>query len=189
MAAPHPNGAPIGQEGLWRTETSPDIYQQAEGQMEGSQRIYRPRTMAVPSSKSQHLNHVVRSGPGGGGGGYNTMTRGRPQVRQPPPQSPRYTIVYSVRGRSSETIVHPEVSRRPPPAPSSGNATQSRNSKMRYIRNRSRSRESSAPHNSSLSPADRDLLQAVQSGVEKRQRAVRLSMYQVPDDDDDDWRI
>ena len=217
LTSAHPNGSfTSGQDGLWRAETSPDIYSQAaDGPTQGgSQRIYRPRTMAVPSSSQyqQHQRHVARNGAGGygggggGGGGGGVVPRGRPLVRQPPPpppaprQSPRYTIVYSVRGRSSETIVHPEVSRRPPPAPSNpanfsfsgngnGNAgTQSRgSSKMRYIRNRSRSRE--AHNNSTLSPADRDLLQAVQSGVEKRQRAVRLSMYQVPDDGDDDWRI
>ena len=179
-----PYSIPIGQDGLWRAGTSPDVTGQTEGVMS---RIYRPRTMAVPSSNSQR--HTVRaSGGGGGGGGGGAMPRGRPPVRQPPPQSPRYTIVYSVRGRSADTIVHPEVTRRPPPAPGSGHATQSRHSKMRYIRNRSRSRESAA-HRATLSPADRDLLQAVQSGVEKRQRAVRLSMYQVPDDDDEDWKI
>ncbi|XP_070192937.1 uncharacterized protein [Littorina saxatilis] len=213
LADPQPNGHVIyGQEpGVWRAETSPDIFNQVEGQTaEGSvQRIYRPRTIAVPSSSQQHRHHhqdrnghsqaPVRnggggsggSGGGGGGGGvYNTMTRGRSQVRQPPPQSPRYTIVYSVRGRSTDTIVHPEVSRRPPSG-SAHQSTHSRSTKMRYIRNRSRSREPGSAHNSSgtLSSADRDLLQAVQSGVEKRQRALRLSLYQVPANDDEDWRI
>ncbi|KAK7490029.1 hypothetical protein BaRGS_00018729 [Batillaria attramentaria] len=177
---------------LWRAETSPDVHRQSDTQTEIFQRIYLPRYQ-TPGWGGQHVPVIKNpGGGGGGGGGWNTVTRGRPAVRQPPShshQSPRYTLVYSVRGRSKETIVHPDVSQRPPHAPSSSAAAASlpRNSKMRYIRNRSRSRESA--NHATLSPADRDLLQAVQSGVEKRQRALRLSLYQVPDDGDTDWKI
>ncbi|XP_076448180.1 uncharacterized protein LOC143284923 isoform X2 [Babylonia areolata] len=174
-------------------------------------RMYRPRTMAVPSSSStSHHHHHPNSGTTTtrNSGMYNSVTRGRAPVRQPPPHhhhnnhrhQQRYTIVYSVRGRSADTIVHQELL-----PPSSGSRRQSRpsqqqghhhhqqsgtqprhGSKMRYIRNRSRSRER---ERGTLSVAERDLLQAVQSGVEKRQRALRLSLYQVADDGDDDWRI
>ncbi|XP_046568477.1 uncharacterized protein LOC124276860 isoform X2 [Haliotis rubra] len=57
-----------------------------------------------------------------------------------------------------------------------------------YVRSRSQSPHSlrNAP---SLTTEDRVVLHAVQSGIQKRQRALRLSLYQLPDTNDDDWKI
>ncbi|KAL8594705.1 hypothetical protein ACOMHN_051651 [Nucella lapillus] len=178
---PQPYSIPLpSSEGVWRADTAPDM----PSAQDSVPRMYRPRTMAVPSSLSQHAaKHAPRTSVM-----YNSLPRGRAPVRAPAPHNPRYTIVYSVRGRSADTIVHQEgTRRRSAPSPTQGsapppNGTHSRNSKMRYIRSRSRER-------SALTAADRDLLHAVQSGVEKRQRALRLSLYQVADDDDVDWKI
>ena len=41
----------------------------------------------------------------------------------------------------------------------------------------------------SMTAEDRVVLHAVCCGMEKRKRALRLSMYQIPDTDDDDWKI
>ncbi|XP_067684623.1 uncharacterized protein [Haliotis asinina] len=57
-----------------------------------------------------------------------------------------------------------------------------------YVRSRSQSPHSlrNAP---SLTAEDHVVLHAVQSGIQKRQRALRLSLYQLPDTNDDDWKI
>ncbi|XP_071084130.1 uncharacterized protein [Haliotis cracherodii] len=57
-----------------------------------------------------------------------------------------------------------------------------------YVRSRSQSPHSlrNAP---SLTAEDRVVLHAVQSGIQKRQRALRLSLYQLPHTNDDDWKI
>ncbi|XP_041348495.1 uncharacterized protein LOC121368045 [Gigantopelta aegis] len=41
----------------------------------------------------------------------------------------------------------------------------------------------------SMTAEDRVVLHAVHCGMEKRRHALRLSMYQMPDTDDDDWKI
>lgn len=60
-------------------------------------------------------------------------------------------------------------------------------SKMRQLRNRSQS-----PHSIQLQNSQsqgREFLRAIQNSVERRQRAHRLSLYQLPDQDDDAWNI
>ncbi|GFO21211.1 whirlin [Plakobranchus ocellatus] len=63
----------------------------------------------------------------------------------------------------------------------------SASSKMRQLRNRSQSPHAIHMHNSQS--RDREFLRAIQNSVERRQRAHRLSLYQLPDHDDDAWNI
>ncbi|GFR66345.1 whirlin [Elysia marginata] len=60
-------------------------------------------------------------------------------------------------------------------------------SKMRQLRNRSQSPHAVHLHNNQS--RDREFLRAIQNSVERRQRAHRLSLYQLPDQDDDAWNI
>ena len=60
-------------------------------------------------------------------------------------------------------------------------------SKMRQLRNRSQSPH--AVHLQDSHSRDREFLRAIQNSVERRQRAHRLSLYQLPDQDDDAWNI
>ncbi|XP_021364131.1 uncharacterized protein LOC110457262 isoform X1 [Mizuhopecten yessoensis] len=62
----------------------------------------------------------------------------------------------------------------------------------RYVRSRSQSphhTQRSRRHSRSMSRREQDILMAIQMGVEKRQRALRLSLYQTPDNSDLDWEL
>ena len=58
----------------------------------------------------------------------------------------------------------------------------------RYVRNRSQS-----PHRTAISVKqiqhEDNVIRAIQAGLEKRQRAVKMSMYQMPDPADYEWEI
>lgn len=58
----------------------------------------------------------------------------------------------------------------------------------RYVRNRSQS-----PHRNGVMvkqiQREDNVIRAIQSGLEKRQRAIRLSLYQMPDPADYEWEI
>ncbi|XP_060074148.1 uncharacterized protein LOC132553879 [Ylistrum balloti] len=62
----------------------------------------------------------------------------------------------------------------------------------RYVRSRSQSphhTQRSRRRSRSLSRHERDIMMAIQMGMEKRQRALRLSLYQTPDNSDLDWEL
>lgn len=67
------------------------------------------------------------------------------------------------------------------------NSGQYRSGVSRYVRNRSQS-----PHRSvtvkQIQHED-NVIRAIQAGLEKRQRAIRLSLYQMPDPADYEWEI
>ncbi|XP_033745245.1 tyrosine-protein phosphatase non-receptor type 13-like isoform X2 [Pecten maximus] len=62
----------------------------------------------------------------------------------------------------------------------------------RYVRSRSQSphhTQRSRRRSRSSSRHEQDIMTAIQMGVEKRQRALRLSLYQTPDNSDLDWEL
>ncbi|XP_069140794.1 uncharacterized protein [Argopecten irradians] len=62
----------------------------------------------------------------------------------------------------------------------------------RYVRSRSQSphhTQRSRRRSRSSSRHEQDIMMAIQMGVEKRQRALRLSLYQTPDNSDLDWEL
>ncbi|PVD25193.1 hypothetical protein C0Q70_15691 [Pomacea canaliculata] len=171
---------PAGPDAWSKAESSWDIHGYAESHSDDDfqQRVNRPRPYATSSAAT-----VVHSARYEEEGLWSTGTRGRAATRQTPSEGPRYTLVYTPQGLADETTTHTATTRQQASA-AVATTTQSRGNKTRYISNRSRSQESS----SHASVADNDLQMAVQSGVEKRQRALRLSMHQVPDDHED-WKI
>lgn len=58
----------------------------------------------------------------------------------------------------------------------------------RYIRNRSQSPHRNAIAVKQIQHTD-NVIRAIQAGLEKRQRAIRLSLYQMPDPADYEWEI
>ena len=67
-------------------------------------------------------------------------------------------------------------------------SAQYRSGVSRYVRNRSQS-----PHRTAITVKqiqhEDNVIRAIQAGLEKRQRAIRLSLYQMPDPADYEWEI
>jgi hypothetical protein len=89
--------------------------------------------------------------------------------------------IYHNRSRSEERYdsrSHPRTIVREISVPNAG--------KSRYIRNRSHS-----THKNTIQRVHHEdnVIRAIQMGLEKRQRAVRLSLYQMPDPVDYEWEI
>ncbi|XP_060585879.1 uncharacterized protein LOC132741675 isoform X2 [Ruditapes philippinarum] len=114
-------------------------------------------------------------------------------IISPKPREHRYTQrrqvvmreanprIYHNRSRSEERYdsrSHPRTIVREISVPNAG--------KSRYIRNRSHS-----AHKNTIQRVHHEdnVIRAIQMGLEKRQRAVRLSLYQMPDPVDYEWEI
>ncbi|XP_012935575.1 uncharacterized protein LOC106011234 [Aplysia californica] len=160
----------------------------------GQQRMYRPRVVTVPNHNHHHHHHYHQQhrqhSPHGlqprGGSAHHPHQSAKPLGRyiQGPQAalpsrlammySPNTNVAFS-RGRDRE---------RTPRAQKKTASSSSASSKMKIIRNRSHS-----PQVTARPQRDREFLKAIQNSVERRQRAHRLSLYQLPDQDDDVWNI
>ena len=153
-----------------------------------NQRMYRPRLV------TQHYNHqhttpsqqILQPG------GRVAMTAAQHQSKHLgrymsganlalPSRAVMYTpnthVNFTPRGRDRE---------RTPRAQKKTASSSSASSKMKIIRNRSNSPQvatTQRPHR------DREFLKAIENSVARRQRAQRMSVYQLPDQDDDVWNI
>lgn len=180
---PH-DTAPSGnvhQDMLRRTETSPDIFQQVGDSylQDPALRMYHTQSRVHLSTEARRYQSSQQRS------GISSRTLGPPAVIGHH-AAHHYAIVYSVHGRPAKEIPSSAQVFSAHAQPASITSTTSRSNKLHTVHNRSRDVGSTV---TTLTPQNRDLLLAVQSGVEKQQRALKLSLNQVPDDGDNEWKL
>lgn len=167
-----------------RSEGGRDYSPDSHHSSHHSMKYFRSRSAYFPNPNKERPEHLV----------YGEKHREANWIISPKPREHRYTQrkervlsqnphSFPVHGRSRSEGRAEYINRHTHNAKDSPHVISTRG---RYVRNRSHS-----PHRNTIQRVHHEdnVIRAIQMGLEKRQRAIRRSLYQMPDPVDYEWEI